>query len=384
MQVNRNNTEEMCFRITGIPLSWDASKIEKLLQLKFEFERVDMFELKGPFPDCYGQDRVALLITSFPTQYLRSLPPREHPLELPMEKYSNGRRVLLWIDRDFYDFTPLNSPDSPIKADIIAITGLGGHAYGSWRSRAKTNHRPMWLSDFLPREVPHIRVMTYGYSSGLRNNHGTNLSDYRRGFLQRLQNSRRKCPTRPIIFIGHGLGGLLAIQTLVESILDPELEEIRQSICGMFLFGTPHQGLKIEELSQMVDNDTEGQYLLAQLKEGSEFLEQQRETLARVWKKFDGKVVSFYETKKTAQIQITEERDLERRGEKIQMIGRVSAKLHLPHECAYPIPSDHTDMVKFDSTRNQSFQTILTSLERWLPENDSVYDFRRLRNPISY
>ena len=36
--------------------------------------------------------------------------------------------------------------------------------------------------------------------------------------------------------------------------------------------------------------------LLAQLKEGSEYLENQKEALSRLWEEFHGKVVTFYET----------------------------------------------------------------------------------------
>ena len=79
---------------------------------------------------------------------------------------------------------------------VIAITGLGGHAFGSWRSRASTEcpiDRPMWLRDFLPREFPNARVMTYGYDSSLKEPSGANITDYRRGFVQCLRNYRRQC-----------------------------------------------------------------------------------------------------------------------------------------------------------------------------------------------
>ena len=36
--------------------------------------------------------------------------------------------------------------------------------------------------------------------------------------------------------------------------------------------------------------------LLGQLKEGSEYLENQKEALSRLWEEFHGKVVTFYET----------------------------------------------------------------------------------------
>ena len=80
---------------------------------------------------------------------------------------------------------------------VIAITGFGGHAFGSWRARFSTERpldRPMWLRDFLPQRFPNARVMTYGYDSRLRGSNEANITDYRRGFIQCLQNSRRQCP----------------------------------------------------------------------------------------------------------------------------------------------------------------------------------------------
>ena len=80
---------------------------------------------------------------------------------------------------------------------MIAITGLGGHAFGSWRGRISTERpidRPMWLRDFLPRVFPNARIMTYGYHSSPAEPNGANMTDYRRGFIQCLHNSRRGYP----------------------------------------------------------------------------------------------------------------------------------------------------------------------------------------------
>ena len=47
-----------------------------------------------------------------------------------------------------------------------------------------------------------------------------------------------------------------------------------------------------------MDEETDNQRaeVLAQLKEGSEYLENQKETLSRLWEGLRGKVVTFYET----------------------------------------------------------------------------------------
>ena len=89
---------------------------------------------------------------------------------------------------------------------MIAITGLGGHAFGSWRGRASTDRpidRPMWLRDFLPVNFANIRIMTYGYDSSLKNPNGANLTDYRRNFRECLQNARRDCPVHIVLLVPH-------------------------------------------------------------------------------------------------------------------------------------------------------------------------------------
>lgn len=45
---------------------------------------------------------------------------------------------------------------------VIGVTGLGGHAFGSWTNRGTKN---MWLHDFLPKTFNNVRIMTYGYDS---------------------------------------------------------------------------------------------------------------------------------------------------------------------------------------------------------------------------
>jgi hypothetical protein len=47
---------------------------------------------------------------------------------------------------------------------ILAIPGLGSHALGSWKS---TTSDEVWLRDFLPRDLPNVRVLLYGYDSTL-------------------------------------------------------------------------------------------------------------------------------------------------------------------------------------------------------------------------
>lgn len=45
---------------------------------------------------------------------------------------------------------------------MIAISGLGGHAFGSFKER---NGSFMWLRDALPIDVPGARILIYGYDT---------------------------------------------------------------------------------------------------------------------------------------------------------------------------------------------------------------------------
>jgi hypothetical protein len=48
----------------------------------------------------------------------------------------------------------------------IAISGLGSHAYGSFKERGDQH---MWLRGSLPHDIPGLHVLIYGYDTHLHN-----------------------------------------------------------------------------------------------------------------------------------------------------------------------------------------------------------------------
>ena len=77
---------------------------------------------------------------------------------------------------------------------IVAITGLAGHAYGSWKAR---NGNYMWLQHSLPRDLAKlgsVRIMTYGYNTTLTEvtRRVDSLDDLADEFLDYLLNARSK------------------------------------------------------------------------------------------------------------------------------------------------------------------------------------------------
>src|SRR4051794_16624051 len=110
----------------------------------------------------------------------------------------------------------------------IAISGLGGHAFGSFKERDGSY---MWLRDFLPKHFSGARILIYGYNSGLaKSNSFQAISDIASTFRNHIAAIRSstnvsitlnfkgnstlmrimymKAP-RPLVFIAHSLGGII-------------------------------------------------------------------------------------------------------------------------------------------------------------------------------
>ena len=99
------------------------------------------------------------------------------PQELPPDKYG-----LILLNED----TGLQAPK--YNVDIVAVHGLGGHAYTTWTHDNGT----LWLRDSLPKDLPSARVFTYGYDSTFVFSRGTStLRDFARALLEDVRSERR-------------------------------------------------------------------------------------------------------------------------------------------------------------------------------------------------
>ncbi|KAK7425600.1 hypothetical protein QQZ08_007923 [Neonectria magnoliae] len=170
---------------------------------------------------------------------------------------NNGARRDITFDRHFHGFTQLypTARDHPISADIIAITGMDGHAYGSWMSRNGTG--AMWLRDFLSRDLPDCRTMIYGYHSKLLALNMSQLKEYGRLFLTEVEKIRHtaELQRRPLIFICHSYGGIVLSHCLVRACLsdNESRKSLYKSTYGMVFFGTPHRGSPKDDVLKMVE-----------------------------------------------------------------------------------------------------------------------------------
>ena len=105
-----------CFRVSGIPPLWDGERLEQALRtIDPEFDLMDA-EISGPFPD-HDSTQTALLNLSGCTSYFTFDPNQEKHKII----YEGDRKIHLVLDKHFYDLTPLNRAEEPIKMELVNL-----------------------------------------------------------------------------------------------------------------------------------------------------------------------------------------------------------------------------------------------------------------------
>lgn len=107
-----------------------------------------------------------------------------------------------------------------------------------------------WPRDFLPDDIPNIRVFIFGYDSHI--SHGlngpanrSNIFQHGLTLLNAVSSVRYDYQDRPLIFVAHSLGGLIVKQALVEAWktkADGRQRNLHQACRAIIFFGTPHRG----------------------------------------------------------------------------------------------------------------------------------------------
>ncbi|KAI5838888.1 hypothetical protein DFP73DRAFT_563574 [Morchella snyderi] len=271
------------------------------------------------------------------------------------------------VDTHFRGLTPLNDPKDPV-IDIIAVTGLAGHAFGSWRSRVSSE---MWLRDLLPKDMEdngyRARIFTYGYDTKLNGSHShAGVDHYSKQFLEAVKGARSRNPTRPLILIGHSLGGLVIKEAMIESFGgSSEIENTLRSCAGMLLFSVPHKGLAESGLICMVHSQP-NENLVRDLCGNSQFLRCLDQSFGHQMNASGSgmgpKIISFYETKDTKTVKEVSPGVWARCEPYVRMVTEQSV-MHAVESGQYiPMDADHSSIVKFINRSDPHYQLVRRKL----------------------
>lgn len=223
------------------------------------------------------------------------------------------------VDKDFIGFTPLSDPEDA-NVDSVAVTGLGGHALGSFRS---ADGMSMWLRDFAPEDIPRARCITYGYDTAVvvsDNNQG--VHELARTLLDGLAIFRRRTQTqqRPLVFVCHSLGGVVLKEALVMSSKATEekhtqLLEVMSVTYGLVFMGVPNLGLKHNQLETVVKGWPNEGFVKDLLVRSDDEASQLLSYLTREFSDLDKRrslpfeIVSYYETVRSPTVVVSVPRE---------------------------------------------------------------------------
>ena len=282
-------------------------------------------------------------------------------------------------DKNFYGFTPLYTPEGDIEADIIALTGLAGHAFGSW---ATSSH--MWLRDFLPKDLPKARILLYGYDSSLAGNLSKNtFADFSRNFIHKFDTMRRLSGSenRLTIFIGHSLGCLIIKDALRPAPVQSPCEhsnfirkhnyvyvlttsfsaQLPPIVAAVVFFGAPHRGLNITAM-QSIMNGTASEELIRELGRQSSTVQRLNDDFRHQCE--DLHILTIFEKRPTATLLRSDSGKLERTGPFEMMVEKDSAVLYWRREVAIGLDQDHSRIAKVDRGQNGCYHDIVNFMRQ--------------------
>ena len=131
--------------------------------------------------------------------------------------------------------------------DIVFVHGLTGNAYNTWLHKDTGVH---WPSTLLGQDIPDARILSFGYDADIVKfwNPASNsrLSNHAENMVGDLVRKRERTNTedRKILFVAHGLGGLVTEHALSHSrnAVEEFLHKIERCTVGIVFLGVPHYG----------------------------------------------------------------------------------------------------------------------------------------------
>ncbi|CEJ61184.1 hypothetical protein PMG11_09722 [Penicillium brasilianum] len=251
------------------------------------------------------------------------------------------------------------------NVDIVAIPPIGADHQKSWTAQGS---KSPWLGTDLLNRMPRARVLLYNHGQ-LRERDKIDRLGQR--LLNRLLEQRKQySPRRPIFFLCHSTGGLVAKACLALAPRAEPSQAIVTSCHGIAFFATPHQGstyLSAEEYQRSIRR-----LLYLEHEIPLSLREQFRPRQERLWHlsnqfkalSADMKVWSFLETiDSTLHVQDLESNCLIEFHAPITSIR--SGLLSIEHENEIPMGTDHAG--------TSCFQGQESALEAFLTElNDAV------------
>jgi protein SERAC1 len=185
--------------------------------------------------------------------------------------------------------------EGKIAADVIFVHGLRGDAIKTW-----SIGNICWPRDLLKNDLKDARIISWGYDSSVLKPVKSSSQASIFGHVDNLLNDISRirdsleAQIRPIIFVGHSLGGLLIKEALIRASeylsnsQHVDLGAIYSCTKGVVFLGTPHRGIGKAGIAEVISNiakiglQNPNDKLIQVLSEDSQILERQMKSFTSI------------------------------------------------------------------------------------------------------
>lgn len=259
-----------------------------------------------------------------------------------------------------------------IKTDIVFVHGLLGGPFKTWRQEdrrhtepdfvvtdtVKQDHTFFWPKDWLAKDVPNVRVVNVGYETELTmwnanlpmESEKRSLSERAADLLEKLR--KADVGSRPVIWVGHSMGGLLIKEVLNLANSETEFCDMRDNTLGVIFYSTPHHGASLARYSNMAKYMVFPSMEVQELDKGNPKLSILHDNFVQLVSSLDIPCLSFGEMEKTS-------------------IGMKLKLAIVPLESAnpgigdfFPIPSNHINICKPKDKEAEVYQRTLSFIRK--------------------
>ncbi|KAI1498085.1 hypothetical protein F5X99DRAFT_342248 [Biscogniauxia marginata] len=272
---------------------------------------------------------------------------------------------------------PTDPATGGVEVDIVAVHGLGSNVDWSWtwKDGAKRVH---WLRDpdMLPAKVPNARIMVYNYDSTWHSNAPkTRLHLCGKDLVDSLHDFRADVSDRPIIFVGHSLGGLVIQYGLLLADADEKFKYLPRHTVGFVALGTPFRGTKMQSIADIIARFAvlagSHQGIIRDLVYGDTILGDQLEALCRLRDTLSIPTCCFFELYMTDY------------GKRFGLPGYIKGMV-VGEESACidgwpkkPLQTDHLKMNKYSSPDDRSFGRVSEEIKIMYADAKNLLERRK-------
>ncbi|KAL7953358.1 hypothetical protein V8C34DRAFT_321248 [Trichoderma compactum] len=277
------------------------------------------------------------------------------------------------VQQGIKELYPLDKGNIVPDLDIVFVPGLGANPEDSWKS-SKTDFNWTTHADGLQRDFPRARLLLYMYDSAWTGQLKVKqfMGNIAMGLLVGLRSKRENCQRRPIVFIGHSMGGLVVAKAITIADSRRDLFPIMfEATTACIFFGTPFSGAPVAAVAAMYAHFAEkvdvafSSKLLDLMKPGDEELRQLKHDFMRLVGKINPKIdlFCFWEEHPTDISQMAGLPSLFGLTKNLipkqyaEFVNRDSATLPGVEELG--LACNHRDLVKFDGPKDDRWTQIV-------------------------